>query len=54
MREKLNSLYTLVESACDGCPYSYMSGDCTVDGCSINEAFWMIKDFLEENMYDKD
>lgn len=53
MREKLDALYILVNSACYGCEYRYMSGDCIVDGCPINIAFCMIKEFIEEMSYDK-
>lgn len=54
MITEFNALYTLLESACDGCEYSYMSGDCIVDGCPINVAFCTIKEFIEEISYDKD
>lgn len=54
MREKLDALYILVQNACNGCEYSYMSGDCIVDGCPTNMAFCMIKEFIEEMSYDKD
>ena len=54
MRERLDALYILVQNACYGCEYRYMSGDCIVDSCAVNQAFWTIKDFIEEMSYDKD
>ena len=54
MKEKIDALYILVENACSGCGYEYMCGDCIIEGCSNNEAYWTIKDFIEEMSYAKD
>ena len=54
MKLEIDALQILIENACDGCGYSYMAGDCIIDGCAINEAYNALKEFIEERIYDQD
>lgn len=54
MKIELDALQTLIESACLGCDYEHMAGDCIMTNCEINVAHWIIKDFLEKSEHVKD